>query len=109
MDATIIKKFSQLYVFHLALTEIVLSRNVLIWPTDSSNWLNIKILLEELIQRNHSVTVLAASETLFINSSPHDFMHFEEIPVSYKESNIDEIIKHMIALWLDHRPTPLTM
>ncbi|XP_057627873.1 UDP-glucuronosyltransferase 2A2 isoform X2 [Chionomys nivalis] len=76
---------------------------------DGSHWLNIKILLEELIQRNHSVTVLATSETLFINSSPHDFMHFEEIPVSYKKSNIDEIIEHMIALWLDHRPTPLTM
>ncbi|XP_038190122.1 UDP-glucuronosyltransferase 2A2 isoform X2 [Arvicola amphibius] len=76
---------------------------------DGSHWLNIKILLEELIQRNHSVTVLATSETLFINSSPDDFMHFEEIPVSYKKSNIDEIIEHMIALWLDHRPTPLTM
>lgn len=104
-----IKKFSQLYVFHLALAEIVLSGNVLIWPTDGSHWLNIKILLEELIQRNHSVTVLATSETLFINSSPDDFMNFEEIPVSYKKSNIDEIIEHMIALWLDHRPTPLTM
>nr|XP_048299064.1 UDP-glucuronosyltransferase 2A2 isoform X2 [Myodes glareolus] len=76
---------------------------------DGSHWLNIKILLEELIQRNHSVTVLATSETLFINSSPDDFMNFEEIPVSYKKSNIDEIIEHMIALWLDHRPTPLTM
>ncbi|CAO2639481.1 UDP-glucuronosyltransferase 2A2 [Lemmus lemmus] len=76
---------------------------------DGSHWLNIKILLEELIQRNHSVTVLATSETLFINSSPDDFMHFEEIPVSYKKSNIDEIIEHMITLWLDHRPTPLTM
>lgn len=104
-----IKKFSQLLVFHLALTEIVLSGNVLIWPTDGSHWLNIKILLEELIQRNHSVTVLASSETLFINSSPDAFVHFEEISVSYTKSKIDEIIEHMIALWLDHRPTPLTM
>lgn len=104
-----IKKFSQLLVFHLALTEIVLSGNVLIWPTDGSHWLNIKILLEELIQRNHSVTVLASSETLFINSSPDAFVHFEEIHVSYTKSKIDEIIEHMIALWLDHRPTPLTM
>ncbi|XP_059131163.1 UDP-glucuronosyltransferase 2A2 isoform X2 [Peromyscus eremicus] len=76
---------------------------------DGSHWLNIKILLEELIQRNHSVTVLASSETLFINSSPDAFVHFEEIPVSYTKSNIDELIEHMIALWLDHRPTPLTM
>ncbi|CAH6886582.1 unknown_gene_3350 [Phodopus roborovskii] len=103
------KKFSQLLVFHLALTEIVLSGNVLIWPTDGSHWLNIKTLLEELIGRNHSVTVLASSETLFINPSPDAFVHFEEIPVSFTKSNIDEMIEHMIALWLDHRPTPLTM
>nr|XP_034364765.1 UDP-glucuronosyltransferase 2A2 isoform X1 [Arvicanthis niloticus] len=76
---------------------------------DGSHWLNIKILLEELVQRNHSVTVLASSETLFINSSPDAFISFEEIPVSYTKSKIDEIIEHMIALWLDHRPTPLTM
>nr|XP_021485888.1 UDP-glucuronosyltransferase 2A2-like [Meriones unguiculatus] len=103
------KKFLQLFVFHLALTEIVLSGNVLIWPTDCSHWLNIKILLEELSQRNHSVTVLTSSTTLFINSTPDAFLHFEEIPVSYKKSNIEEIIEHMISLWLNHRPTPLTM
>ncbi|KAL6041699.1 hypothetical protein STEG23_009891 [Scotinomys teguina] len=76
---------------------------------DGSHWLNIKILLEELIQRNHSVIILASSETLFINSSLDTFVHFEEIPVSYTKSNIDEIIEDTIALWLDHRPTPLTM
>ncbi|CAH6886541.1 unknown_gene_3350 [Phodopus roborovskii] len=76
---------------------------------DGSHWLNIKTLLEELIGRNHSVTVLASSETLFINPSPDAFVHFEEIPVSFTKSNIDEMIEHMIALWLDHRPTPLTM
>ncbi|EDL83156.1 rCG54731, partial [Rattus norvegicus] len=104
-----IKKVLQLLIFPLALTEIVLSGNVVIWPSDGSHWLNIKILLEELVQRNHSVTVLAASETLFINSSPDAFISFEEIPVSYTRSKIDEMIEHMIALWLDHRPTPLTM
>ncbi|XP_021066092.1 UDP-glucuronosyltransferase 2A2 isoform X1 [Mus pahari] len=104
-----IKKVLQLLIFHLTLAEIVLSGNVVVWPADGSHWLNIKILLEELVQRNHSVTVLAPSETLFINSSPDAFISLEEIPVSYSKSKIDEIIEHMIALWLDHRPTPLTM
>lgn len=104
-----IKKLIQVLVSNLILIEIVLSGNVLIWPADGSHWLNIQVLLEELIQRNHSVTVLASSETLFINSSPDPSVRFEEISVSYKRSNIDKIIEHMIALWLDHRPTPLTM
>ncbi|XP_027245053.1 UDP-glucuronosyltransferase 2A2 isoform X1 [Cricetulus griseus] len=76
---------------------------------DGSHWLNIKTLLEELIRRNHSVTVLASSETLLIKSSTAAFVHFEEVPVSFTKSNIDEMIEHMIALWLDHRPTPLSM
>ncbi|KAM6220575.1 UDP-glucuronosyltransferase 2A2 isoform 1-T1 [Rhynchocyon petersi] len=73
------------------------------------HWLNIKIILEELIHRNHSVTVLTASTTLFINYKHDSSVNFEMIPVSYKKSNIDELIEHMIMLWLDHRPTPLTL
>ncbi|XP_042534079.1 UDP-glucuronosyltransferase 2A2 isoform X1 [Dipodomys spectabilis] len=76
---------------------------------DGSHWLNIKIILEELIQRHHNVTVLASSATLFINSNFDPSVNFEEIPVSYKKSNIDSLIEHMIMLWLDHRPTPLTL
>ncbi|XP_006729382.1 UDP-glucuronosyltransferase 2A2 isoform X2 [Leptonychotes weddellii] len=109
MDITMPKKFVQLLVFNLTLTEIVLSGNVLIWPTDGSHWLNIKIILEELIQRNHNVTVLASSTALFINSNPDSSVNFEVIPVSYLNSNIESLIEHMIKLWLDHRPTLLTL
>ncbi|XP_025743222.1 UDP-glucuronosyltransferase 2A1 isoform X2 [Callorhinus ursinus] len=76
---------------------------------DGSHWLNIKIILEELIQRNHNVTVLASSTALFINFNPDSPVNFEVIPVSYLKSNIESLIEHMIKLWLDHRPTPLTL
>ncbi|XP_004681300.1 PREDICTED: UDP-glucuronosyltransferase 2A2 isoform X2 [Condylura cristata] len=108
-DTTMPKKFVQQLVFYLTLTEIVLSGNVLIWPTDGSHWLNIKIILEELIQRNHNVTVLASSTTLFIKSNLDFPVNFEVIPVSYNQNNIDDLIEHMIALWINHRPTPLTL
>ncbi|XP_069313219.1 UDP-glucuronosyltransferase 2A1 isoform X2 [Eulemur rufifrons] len=76
---------------------------------DGSHWLNIKIILEELIQRNHNVTVLASSATLLINSSLNSPVNFEVIPVLFKTSDIDSLVEHMITLWLDHRPTPLTL
>ncbi|XP_045389036.1 UDP-glucuronosyltransferase 2A2 isoform X2 [Lemur catta] len=76
---------------------------------DGSHWLNIKIILEELIQRNHNVTVLASSATLLINSSLNSPVNFEVIPVLFKTSDIDSLVEHMIMLWLDHRPTPLTL
>lgn len=109
MDITMLKKFIQLLAFNLTLAEITLSGNVLIWPTDGSHWLNIKNIVEELIQRNHSVTVLASSTTLFINSNPDSSVTFEVIPVSYNLSKLDSLIEHMIMLWLEHRPTPLTI
>nr|XP_010592461.1 UDP-glucuronosyltransferase 2A2 isoform X4 [Loxodonta africana] len=109
LNITMPKKFFQLLLYNLIMIEIVLSGNVLIWPADGSHWLNIKIILEELTQRNHSVTVLASSATLFINSNPDSPVNFEVIPVSYKKSNIDDLIEHMIMLWIDHRPTPLTL
>ncbi|XP_076993271.1 UDP-glucuronosyltransferase 2A1 isoform X2 [Tamandua tetradactyla] len=76
---------------------------------DGSHWLNIRIILEELIQRNHNVTVLASSTTLFIKSNLDSPVNFESIPVSYKKDTIDSLIEHMIMLWIDHRPTPLTL
>ncbi|XP_075401053.1 UDP-glucuronosyltransferase 2A2 isoform X1 [Tenrec ecaudatus] len=76
---------------------------------DGSHWLNIKIILEELIKRNHSVTVLASSATLFINSKMDSPVNFEVIPVAFKKRHIDALIEHMILLWIDHRPTPLTL
>ncbi|XP_058578348.1 UDP-glucuronosyltransferase 2A2 isoform X2 [Neofelis nebulosa] len=76
---------------------------------DGSHWLNIELILEELIQRNHNVTVLASSATLFINSNPDSPVNFEVIPISYKSSDIDSLIEHMIMLWIDHRPTPVTL
>ncbi|XP_055967378.1 UDP-glucuronosyltransferase 2A2 isoform X3 [Sorex fumeus] len=103
------KKFVQLLILNLTLIEMVLSGNVLIWPTDGSHWLNIKIILEELVKKNHSVTVLAASTTLFIKSNPDSSVNFQEVPVSFNNNNIDDLIEHMIALWLDHRPTPTTL
>uniref|UniRef100_A0A2K6EXP6 Glucuronosyltransferase n=2 Tax=Propithecus coquereli TaxID=379532 RepID=A0A2K6EXP6_PROCO len=76
---------------------------------DGSHWLNIKIILEELIQRNHNVTVLASSATLLINSNVKSPVNFEVIPVLFKTSDIDSLVEHMIMLWIDHRPTPLTL
>uniref|UniRef100_A0A8C0HZH3 UDP glucuronosyltransferase family 2 member A1 complex locus n=1 Tax=Balaenoptera musculus TaxID=9771 RepID=A0A8C0HZH3_BALMU len=76
---------------------------------DDSHWLNIKIILEELNQRNHNVTVQASSATLFVNSIDDSLVNFEVISVSYKKSNIDSLTEHLIMLWIDHRPTPLTL
>ncbi|XP_051822632.1 uncharacterized protein LOC127541389 [Antechinus flavipes] len=76
---------------------------------DASHWLNIKIIIEELIQRNHNVTVLTSPSALFIKSSPDLQVNFEVFPVPFGKKDIDSLIHDLIMLWLDHRPTPLTL
>ncbi|KAL2780358.1 UDP-glucuronosyltransferase 2A1 isoform 2 precursor, partial [Daubentonia madagascariensis] len=76
---------------------------------EGSHWLNIKIILEELIKRNHNVTVLTSSATVFVNSDPNSSVNHEVIPVSFKKSDMVSLIAHAIRLLADHRPTPLTL
>ncbi|XP_028929295.1 UDP-glucuronosyltransferase 2A2 isoform X6 [Ornithorhynchus anatinus] len=103
------QKRVQLLVLHLTLVGSVLCGNVLIWPTEGSHWLNIKIILEELIQRNHTVTVLVSTAPLFINSSADSPVTFELFPVPFGKHEIDSVIHDMISLWLSHKPTSLTL
>ncbi|XP_043826245.1 UDP-glucuronosyltransferase 2A2-like isoform X8 [Dromiciops gliroides] len=103
------KKSVWLLILPLTLTGTVFSGNILIWPTDASHWLNIKIIIEELIQRNHNVTVLTSPSALFIKSSPDLQVNFEVFPVPFGKKDIDSLIHDLIMLWLDHRPTPLTL
>ncbi|XP_074085414.1 UDP-glucuronosyltransferase 2A2-like isoform X4 [Macrotis lagotis] len=103
------KKSVWLLILPLTLTGTVFSGNILIWPTDASHWLNIKIIIEELIERNHSVTVLTSPSSLFIKSSPDLQVNFEVFPVPFEKKDVDTLIHNLIMLWVDHRPTPLTL
>ncbi|CAO2639486.1 UDP-glucuronosyltransferase 2A2 [Lemmus lemmus] len=69
---------------------------------EGSHWLNIKIIIDELIRKEHNVTVLVASGALYITPSTSPSLTFEIYPVSFRKEKIE-------TLWLDHRPTPLTM
>lgn len=40
--------------------------NILVFPVDGSHWINMKILLEELHARGHSITVMRASTSWYI-------------------------------------------
>ncbi|KAM7398173.1 hypothetical protein PAMA_006187 [Pampus argenteus] len=40
--------------------------NILVFPVDGSHWINMKILLEELHARGHSITVIRASTSWYI-------------------------------------------
>nr|XP_014431439.1 UDP-glucuronosyltransferase 2A1 isoform X6 [Pelodiscus sinensis] len=102
------KKHIQFLAFQLTLLGTVFCGNVLIWPTGSSHWLNMKIIIQELIRREHNVTVLVPNAFLFITPYGETAEKFEVFSVPFEKKHIDSLIKDIVNLWLYNKPTALT-
>ena len=61
---------------------------VLVMPVDGSHWLSMKILVKELSQRGHEVTVLVPESSLLIQGS--DSYKTEIYKVPYTKAELDE-------------------
>nr|XP_010592496.1 UDP-glucuronosyltransferase 2B17-like [Loxodonta africana] len=66
---------------------------VLVWPTEYSHWINIKTILDELIQRGHEVTVLTSSASVLIDSSKPSDVKFEVYPTALTKDDFENIMK----------------
>ncbi|XP_066485299.1 UDP-glucuronosyltransferase 2A2-like [Tiliqua scincoides] len=106
--AVVLKTCIQLLMLQVTLVGNVFCGNVLIWPTEASHWLNIKIIIEEMIHRDHNVTILMSTGSLFIKSGDVPAATFEVYSVPFEKDAMDSFIKDLIMLWLFNRPTVLT-
>ncbi|XP_075607534.1 UDP-glucuronosyltransferase 2A2 isoform X2 [Balearica regulorum gibbericeps] len=102
------KKYLQLLLFQVSLLGSVFCGNVLVWPTEGSHWLNVKIVIQELIRRGHRVTVLVSNASLFIKPRAEATEKFEVYNVPFKKDTVENLIEDVVALWLNNRPTTLT-
>uniref|UniRef100_A0A663MUT3 UDP glucuronosyltransferase family 2 member A2 n=1 Tax=Athene cunicularia TaxID=194338 RepID=A0A663MUT3_ATHCN len=102
------KKYLQLLLFQVTFLGPVFCGNVLVWPSEGSHWLNMKIIIQELIHRGHSVTILVSSASLFIKPGAESMEKFEVYNVPFKKDTIENLIEDVVALWLNNRPTILT-
>nr|XP_002763592.3 UDP-glucuronosyltransferase 2A3 [Callithrix jacchus] len=74
---------------------------VLVWPCDMSHWLNVKVILEELIARGHQVTVLTHSNTVLIDYRKPSALKFE---VAHMPQDITDCPERFIDLVLNVLP-----
>ncbi|XP_032772176.1 UDP-glucuronosyltransferase 2A1 isoform X4 [Rattus rattus] len=98
-----------LWSLQLSLLGMSLGGNVLIWPMEGSHWLNVKIIIDELLRKEHNVTVLVASGALFITPSVSPSLTFEIYPVPFGKEKIESVIKDFVLTWLENRPSPSTI
>ncbi|MCI4394248.1 hypothetical protein PGIGA_G00166580 [Pangasianodon gigas] len=88
-------------LFLLGLTPLcVTAGKILIWPSEFSHWRNIKIIIDELITRGHSVTIITHSATpsMMKDQSPDYNMEIIQVPHSKKDitDNVDKLLKYMM-------------
>ncbi|XP_040822682.1 UDP-glucuronosyltransferase 2B16-like [Ochotona curzoniae] len=62
---------------------------VLVWPLEYSHWFNLKIILGELVQRGHEVTVLRSSASVLIDPNNESGIKFETFPTSSTKDEME--------------------
>ena len=104
-----LNKIILLLSLQISLLGTTFGGNVLIWPMEGSHWLNVKIIIDELIKKGHNVTVLVASGALFITPTTSPSLIFEIYEVPFSKERIEGVIKDFVLTWMEHRPSPLTI
>ncbi|XP_066173871.1 UDP-glucuronosyltransferase 2A2-like isoform X3 [Sylvia atricapilla] len=108
MKTTGSKKYLQLLLFQVVLLGPVFCGKILVWPTEGSHWLNMNVIIQELIRRGHSFTILVSNATLYIEPKPKATEKFETYYVPFTKDVPESLINGIVDLWLNNRPTVLT-
>ncbi|XP_013373983.1 PREDICTED: UDP-glucuronosyltransferase 2B14-like isoform X2 [Chinchilla lanigera] len=73
---------------------------VLVWQMEFNHWMNTKVILVELVQRGHEVTVLRPSSSVFIDLNNPSGIRFETFPSSITPEEMKKFFRHWIDNWV---------
>ncbi|XP_073322014.1 UDP-glucuronosyltransferase 2C1-like isoform X2 [Pagrus major] len=79
--------------------------NILVWYTEGSHWINMKPVLETLVDRGHQVTVLVPSTSMFMNKSEPSRFSYEPFNVSISMEEMEGFMErffHFSMYEMDH-------
>ncbi|XP_047665221.1 UDP-glucuronosyltransferase 2A2-like isoform X1 [Tachysurus fulvidraco] len=90
-----------LVILLLSLSEMTHSGNVLVLPGEYSHWHNMRVIVEELMDRNHSLTVLTHSASPTLNHGQKERFNFMSFKVDMEQQEVDNFWKSFISVWMD--------
>ncbi|XP_051535990.1 UDP-glucuronosyltransferase 2C1-like [Myxocyprinus asiaticus] len=64
--------------------------NILVWFTEASHWINLKIVLETLMDKGHIVTVLMPNATLYMDVRETDRFSYQHFNVSMSANELHD-------------------
>ncbi|KAM7326474.1 hypothetical protein ACRRTK_014952 [Alexandromys fortis] len=82
---------------------------VLVWPMEYSHWMNLKTILDELVQRGHEVTVLRPSCSIFLDPQKSPGLKFESYSTSISKDDLDKVFAKVVDVWTNKIPRDLCL
>ncbi|XP_063345277.1 UDP-glucuronosyltransferase 2A2-like isoform X2 [Pelmatolapia mariae] len=70
--------------------------NVLVWYTEGSHWINMKLVLEKLVDRGHQVTVLVPSSSMYMNTNEPARFRYEPFNASFSLEAMEEFLEEFL-------------
>ncbi|XP_059192348.1 UDP glucuronosyltransferase 2 family, polypeptide B3 isoform X1 [Centropristis striata] len=80
----------------LCVTQSTNGGNILVWYTEGSHWINMKPVLDTLVDRGHQVTVLVPSTSMFMNASEPSRFSYEPFNVSVSLAVVEEFFEEFL-------------
>ncbi|XP_040823468.1 UDP-glucuronosyltransferase 2B13-like isoform X4 [Ochotona curzoniae] len=73
---------------------------VLVWPMEFSHWMNLKTILDELVQRGHEVTVVKSSVSHLSDPNKKSAIKFETFPTSFAGHELYDFFTQWADRWI---------
>ncbi|KAM9440738.1 UDP-glucuronosyltransferase 2C1-like isoform 1-T1 [Clarias gariepinus] len=80
--------------------QYVTAGKVLFWSAEFSHWLNMKVIIDELIAKGHNVTIVTQSATVSVNTDQSLGYNVEIIQVPYTKQDLINNMDGFIKYWM---------
>uniref|UniRef100_A0AAR2LAC9 UDP-glucuronosyltransferase n=1 Tax=Pygocentrus nattereri TaxID=42514 RepID=A0AAR2LAC9_PYGNA len=82
-------------------SEVSLSGNILVLPGEFSHWYNMRVIVDELVARNHSVTVLIHSASYSVNYTRKENFKYTVFKVNVEKEDAENMWQNHINVWIN--------
>ncbi|KAI4898941.1 hypothetical protein NFI96_006562, partial [Prochilodus magdalenae] len=84
---------------------MTLGGNILVIPAEYSHWQNIRVIVDELVARNHSVTVLVHSASPSVKVSQKEKFKYVVFKIPMEKESVEAMWQSFISAWMNETAT----
>lgn len=104
----LVKSFQLFLVLLFSARSFTHAGKVLVLPGEYSHWHNMRNIVDELLKRNHSVTVLVSTASPTVDFRQKESFQFLVFNVSVKAHELHSVSEYMLNIWMQYpRPNPV--